>query len=86
MNVLYWAAIAFGAFAVVHAVRQRPDAFTAVDKLSKPIWLGILAAAILVLFLTGPISMLGVLGVVAVGVYMVDVRPRVDEVQRGPRW
>jgi hypothetical protein len=26
------------------------------------------------------------IAVVAICVYLVDVRPRVDEVQRGPRW
>ena len=34
-------------YAIVHAVRQRPDAFTAVNKLTKPIWLGILIVAAL---------------------------------------
>ncbi len=80
--------IAVGAsvFALVHAARQRKDAFTAVDKLSKPIWLGILGVALLVLIVFGPIQLLGIVAVVAVIVYLVDVRPRVDEVQRGPRW
>ncbi len=73
-------------FAVFHAVRQRKDAFTAVDKLTKPIWLGILVASLLVIFLFGPVHMLGLIAVVAVCVYLVDVRPRVDDIQRGPRW
>lgn len=73
-------------FAIVHAVRQRPDAFTAVNKLTKPIWVGILAVAALVLLATSPVGMLGIIAVVAVCVYLVDVRPRVDDIQRGPRW
>ena len=79
-------ALAGAVFAVFHAVRQRKDAFTAVDKLTKPIWLGILVASLLVIFLFGPVHMLGLIAVVAVCVYLVDVRPRVDDVQRGPRW
>ncbi|MGF7119928.1 DUF2516 family protein [Rhodococcus sp. TAF43] len=79
-------ALAGAAFAIFHAARQRKDAFTAVDKLSKPIWLGILVAALLVVFLFGPVNMLGLIGVVAICVYLVDVRPRVDDIQRGPRW
>lgn len=78
-------ALAAGVFAWVHAVRQRPDAFTAVDKLTKPIWLGILTLSLLAIFFTGFIRLLGLIGVVAICVYLVDVRPRVDEVQR-PRW
>ncbi|CRK52473.1 conserved exported hypothetical protein [Rhodococcus sp. RD6.2] len=84
---LWLLGLAAGAFALFHAVRQRPDAFTAVDKLSKPIWVGILVAAVLVMFLArSVVSLFGLVSVVAICVYLVDVRPRVDEVQRGPRW
>ncbi|QBJ95771.1 DUF2516 family protein [Rhodococcus sp. ABRD24] len=86
MFALQLLALAAAAFAIFHAVRQRKDAFTAVDKLTKPIWLGILVAALFVVFLFGPVHLLGLIAVVAICVYLVDVRPRVDDVQRGPRW
>ncbi len=74
-------------YAIVHAVRQRPDAFTAVNKLTKPIWLGILIVAALILLATSPGGLLGIIAVVAVCVYLVDVRPRVDAIQHGgSRW
>ena len=73
-------------FALLHAVRQRPDAFTAVDKLNKPIWLGIIGVSLLVLLVFSPVGILGIIAIVAVCVYLVDVRPRVDDIQRGPRW
>jgi hypothetical protein len=74
-------------YAIVHAVRQRPDAFTAVNKLTKPIWLGILIVAALILLATSPVGLLGIIAVVAVCVYLVDVRPRVDDIQHGgSRW
>ncbi|MCQ4120844.1 DUF2516 family protein [Rhodococcus tibetensis] len=79
-------ALGGAAFALIHAARQRKDAFTAVDKLSKPIWLSILAVAFLVLLLFPAVQLFGIVAVVAVCVYLVDVRPRVDDVQRGPRW
>ncbi|AEF39065.1 MULTISPECIES: DUF2516 family protein [Hoyosella] len=84
--LLTLAAIGAGAFAVVHAVRQRPDAFPAVDKLTKPVWLAILGVSTFVLFVFNLPSLLGFVAVIAIGVYLADVRPRVDEVQRGPRW
>lgn len=86
MLVLKLLALGAAVFALIHAVRQRKDAFTAVDKLSKPIWLGILAVATLVLLLLPVVGLFGIVAVVAVCVYLVDVRPRVDEIQRGPRW
>ena len=74
-------------YAIVHAVRQRPDAFTAVNKLTKPIWLGILIVAALILLAASPVGLLGIIAVVAVCVYLVDVRPRVDDIQHGgSRW
>ena len=86
MLVLKLLALGAAVFALIHAVRQRKDAFTAVDKLSKPIWLGILAVATLVPLLLPVVGLFGIVAVVAVCVYLVDVRPRVDEIQRGPRW
>lgn len=86
MLLLQLAALVLGAFALVHAIRQRSDAFTAVNKLTKPIWLGIIAVAMVVILAMGPVSLFGVIGVVAIGVYMADVRPKVDEVQRPNHW
>ncbi|MBM7459735.1 DUF2516 family protein [Rhodococcus coprophilus] len=83
--VLQVIAIAGAGFALFHAVRQPSEAFPAVDKLTKPVWLGILIAALLVLILLGAVGLLGIIAVVAVCVYLVDVRPRVEEVQRR-RW
>ncbi|EOM76676.1 DUF2516 family protein [Rhodococcus rhodnii] len=80
-------ALAGAVFALVHVIRQRKDAFTAVDKLTKPVWVGILAAAtVFLLVWPSVIGLFGIVAIVAVCVYLVDVRPRVDEVQRGPRW
>jgi hypothetical protein len=83
--VLQIIALGGAAYAVFHAVRQRSDAFPAVDKLTKPVWLGILVVSALVIFAFG-INFLGIIAIVAVCVYLVDVRPKVDGIQRGPRW
>ncbi len=86
MNVLWVVGLAVGVFTFVHAVRQRPDAFTAVDKLTKGKWLAIIVVGTLAMAWQGPVSFIGIFGVVAVCVYLADVRPKVDEIQRGPRW
>jgi hypothetical protein len=66
---------------------QRADAFTVANKLTKPAWLGITGvAAVVLLFFRGPSTFLWLPGIIAVLVYIVDVRPRVIEVQRGQRW
>ena len=78
--VLSWAVLAVTVYAFVHAAIQRPDAYTAADKLTKPVWLVILGvAALLNLVLGGTLG--SVIAAVASGVYLVDVRPRLLEVQ-----
>lgn len=66
-------------YAFVHAAMQRPDAYPAADKLTKPVWLVILGVAgLLVLVL----SIMGTaIGAVAAGIYLVDVRPKLLEIQ-----
>ncbi len=66
-------------YAVVHAALQRPDAYTAADKLTKPVWLIILGAGILVALVLGITGV--AIAAVASGVYLVDVRPKLLEVQ-----
>ncbi|HEX7661916.1 MAG TPA: DUF2516 family protein [Pseudonocardiaceae bacterium] len=86
MFVLNWAAVPVGLYAFIHAAIQRSDAFTAAGKLTKPIWMAITGGgtAFCALFHFYDYSMLlWIAGLVAVLVYIVDVRPKIAEVQRG---
>lgn len=88
LTILWIAGIPVGIYAFVHALLQRADAFTAVDKLTKPAWMGITGAGtlVLILFRSGPYSIIWIVGLIAVLVYLVDVRPKVTEVQKGSSW
>ncbi|WP_163756637.1 DUF2516 family protein [Mycobacterium botniense] len=70
-------------YAFVHAALQRPDAYTAAEKLTKPVWLVILGVGVAMASVLS--FVFGVLGVViaacAAGVYLVDVRPKLLEIQ-----
>lgn len=100
--ILYWVAVPVGLYACIHAMLQRVDAYPAADKLTKPAWVGITGGAVVLLLFNVYIAtrsyLLGFTGfdpgmllfyliaLVAVLVYLVDVKPAVTEVQRGPRW
>ena len=88
--VISYACIAMGVWALIDAATRRADAFPAAGRQTKPIWLGILGAGVVCQWifpaLFGPIAMLGLAGIVAAIVYLVDVRRRVIEVSRGSRW
>jgi hypothetical protein len=64
--------------AMVDCIRQPAAAFTYIGRLSKPLWIGILALAAAFLFVA-PVSILGLAGVVAMGVYFADVKPKIRE-------
>ncbi|MGB2923526.1 MAG: DUF2516 family protein [Mycobacterium sp.] len=66
-------------YAFVHAAMQRPDAYTAVDKLTKPVWLVILGVGVLLALVLGIFGV--AIAAAASGVYLVDVRPKILEVQ-----
>jgi uncharacterized protein DUF2516 len=86
LKVIDWAAVPVGVFAFVHALLQRPDAYTAADRLTKPAWLGITAGsagALLLFSFAGVAWMFWMAGLVAALVYIVDVRPKLIDVQRG---
>ncbi|NYF97946.1 MULTISPECIES: DUF2516 family protein [Janibacter] len=75
-------ALAMEVYALLHAVRQRPDAFTAAGKQSKTFWVVALAIATLLGFavLGGGLGLLAIIGIVVAGVYLADVRPAIDAV------
>lgn len=87
--IIKWCGVPVGVYAFLHALLQRPDAYTAIDRMTKPAWLGITAGGTVALILFGLSGIGWILwigGLVAALVYIVDVRPRLIEVQRGNRW
>lgn len=68
--VLGWVFTGVGVVAFGHALIHRSDAFTAADTLTKPKWVAITAGATAAIALFGAISFLGIIGVVAVLVYL----------------
>ena len=83
MLVLQIAVLVTAVYAFVHAALQRPDAYTAADKMTKPVWLLILGGAVALCSILYPIfNVLGIaIAACAAGVYLVDVRPKLLEIQ-----
>jgi hypothetical protein len=88
LALVSWGLFLFAAFAFVDAAVRRSDAYRAADKKNKAFWVIILGIAAVVMKLFSVLSFLPVIGLVAVIVYMVDVRPAVREISGrggGPR-
>ena len=76
-------------FATIDSLRHRADLFPAVGRLSKAAWVGILIAAFLISIVsfagTATLGLLNVIGVIAAGVYLADVRPKIKQISGGGR-
>ncbi len=79
LAVLQIAVLVTTVYAFVHAALQRTDAYTAADKLTKPVWLVILGVGVLLALVLGITGV--AIAAVAAGVYLVDVRPKILEIQ-----
>jgi Protein of unknown function (DUF2516) len=79
LAILQIAVVVTTVYAFVHAALQRPDAYTAADKLTKPVWLIILGVGALLALVLGITGV--AISAVAAGVYLVDVRPKILEIQ-----
>jgi len=82
--VVSWALLLLALFAFVDAAVRREDAYRAADKNTKGFWLIILGLAAVVMKLFSILSFLPVIGLIAVIVYMVDVRPALRAVSGRP--
>jgi hypothetical protein len=84
MALLTLAAVALGIFDTLDAAVRRPDAFVAAGKLTKLAWVVINTISTIVLFLfTVQALFFAIPAIVALLVYLVDVRPAVRAVTGG---
>ena len=82
--VLALSVVALGVevYAFIDCVRRRPDAFPAAGKRTKSFWLIVTVIAMLlgIVSLGGLPGLLGIVAVIAAGVYLADVKPALDQV------
>lgn len=78
------ATLVISAWAFIDCTRRRSDAFPAIGRHSKGLWLGLTGAATLVSFANFyPLGILGIASIVIAGVYLLDIRPRIVEITSG---
>jgi hypothetical protein len=71
------------AFAFVDALTHRAEAYVAGDKMTKQAWCIILGLAVVAhMIFWDPISLFNIAGIIAMLVYLLDVRPTLRELTR----
>jgi len=82
-------ALGLTGFAAFDVLRHKAPLFPHVGRLTKPAWMGILIAAFLISIVyfgsPGTLGILNVVGVVAASVYLVEVRPKLRQLDGGGR-
>lgn len=76
------AALGLEVWALIDALRHRPDAFVAAGKRTKQFWTIILVVAALLGFVTfsNPLNIFSLIAVVGAAIYLTDVRPALRQV------
>ncbi len=83
VTIVVWAVFAvLKVWAFIDCLRQRPDAFPAVQRQSKALWLILTGISALTGLLFDPLGIIGLAGVVVALVYLFEVRPRIQELTR----
>lgn len=73
-------------WAVIDCARRPAQAFPAIDRKSKTLWLALMGAALGTgLIFRNPFGIFGIAGAVATLIYLFDVRPKLIEIMK-PRW
>lgn len=73
-------------FCLVDCLFRRDDAFRAANKQKKPLWVVLLAVAVVWDFFLGSLlNILSIAGLIVAIIYLVDVRPALREVGNGRR-
>ena len=83
-GVLFYGLAALRLWALLDCLTRKAAAFPAVDKLTKPAWVGILlVSGLLGQFASPPLWPISLISAVVTAVYLADVRPAVREITSG---
>jgi hypothetical protein len=76
--------LALKVWALIDVTRRSDAAFRAADRLTRTIWIVVLAAAIALQLWVGGGSWGGIMGTVVAALYLIETRPRVARAEREP--
>ena len=80
LNIVF---LGMAVFSFVDVLRRPAQAFPAVERQTKVAWAIFTGLSAAIIFVTGAVNFLGIIGVVVTLFYLVDVRPKVREITTG---
>ncbi|HLL68202.1 MAG TPA: DUF2516 family protein [Micromonosporaceae bacterium] len=82
-RVLLVFALAIEAFAFVHCLVQRAEAFPAIGTMSKGVWLAMTGGSVLITLVASFLPLLGMVAITIAAVYLLDIRPALRDAVDG---
>lgn len=86
LRLVQWGCLALQLWAAIDCLTRGTQKFVVAEKLTKPAWAAITIGAAFITFFFGALNILGIAGLIASIVYLVDVRPAIKEISGGSRW
>jgi uncharacterized protein DUF2516 len=81
ISLVIWAALlAVKVFALVDSLRYNNNQYVSAGKRSRTLWLVLTGLSLAFHLITGPVSFINIAGTIASIVYLVDVRPALQQV------
>jgi hypothetical protein len=82
-----WISFGVKILAVIDIPKRPAEAFPFLSQLTKQTWLAIVLASLATHLIFGPWGLTGIVGLIACGVYLADLKPKIDEMQsNSPRY
>ena len=80
-----WISLGVKVLALVDVPRRPAEAFPFLNRLTKNTWLAIIIGSVATHLLFGAWGLTGIIGLIACGIYLADIKPKIDEMQNNSR-
>ena len=77
-----WIALGVKVLALVDVPRRPAEAFPFLNRLTKNAWLAIIIGSVVAPLVFVAWGLTGIIGLIACGIYLADLKPKIDEMQR----
>jgi succinate dehydrogenase hydrophobic anchor subunit len=81
-----WVSFAVKILAFIDLPKRPAEAFPFLNRQTKNTWYAIVIASVLTHILLGAWGLFGIVGLIACGIYLADIKPKIAEMQSNSRW